>query len=377
MKIVADENIPLLDAFFSDLGEITTLPGRNMTSDDVRDADLLLVRSITKVNKTLLKGSNVKFVGTCTIGTDHIDQAFLKQQGIGFANAPGCNAVAVVNYVVSALVTLGETRGTNWRSFSVGVVGAGNVGGRLIGVLEALGLSVVAYDPAIDEYSSSENSDAVWQQDVVTLHTPLNLTGEHQTMHLVDADKLTSMKSDACLINSCRGEVVDNQALLAHLKNQPQFTAILDVWENEPTPNSELMSQCLIATPHIAGYSLDGKLNGTSMVYREACEFLGLPKRRKLAQLMPEAPLRKLSFSVEGDNEFVVTKAIRSMYDVRDDHFRMMKLSAMNDEDKALAFDHLRKHYPLRRDFNCLNISLPNSVAEQSLEPLNFKIRQR
>jgi len=377
MKIVADENIPLLDAFFSDLGDVVTLPGRNMTAADVSDADILLVRSITRVNQALLAGSTVKFVGTCTIGTDHVDQAYLAEQGIGFSNAPGCNALAVVNYVLSALVTLGEQRGESWRKYSVGVVGAGNVGGRLVGVLEALGFNVVAYDPNVEEYSAAELAQAVWQQDVVTLHTPLTRDGEHKTLHLVDAQRLASMKPNACLINASRGEVVDNAALLAHLKAHQNFTAVLDVWENEPTPDSELMRHCLIATPHIAGYSLDGKLNGTSMVYQKACDYFGLPKRRKLAQLTPQAPLRKISFSVEADAQFAVAKTIRSMYDVRDDHFRMMGLASMAEGEKAKSFDALRKDYPLRRDLNCLNVSLPNSALEQDLEPLNVKIRQR
>jgi erythronate-4-phosphate dehydrogenase len=376
MKIVADENIPLLSAFFSDMSRsLVTKAGRDLTAEDVKDADVLLVRSITQVNERLLDGSTVKFVGTCTIGTDHIDMEYLKQKGIAFSSAPGCNAQAVVDYVLSALLVLGEKWQKPWTSLSIGIVGAGNVGGRLYKTLKGLGVNVQAYDPNVAEFSSEELAQSVWQSDVVTLHTPITHGGPHKTHHLVDAKKLASMPKQSCLINSCRGLVVDNQALLDHLKVNSKFEAILDVWEQEPSPSDELIQSCLLSTPHIAGYSLDGKYRGTSMIYDALCEFMALPKRLKLPQLIAEPALRKVSVSPEATEMFVLQKLIRSAYDIRDDHFRMLSLLGLNDSEKAKGFDHLRKHYPMRRDLTCLTLSAKRFSGLAKLEALGIKIK--
>jgi len=377
MKIVADENIPLLEAFFSDIcQELVTVPGREMTAEQVKDADILLVRSITKVNEALLADSRVKFVGTCTIGTDHLDTAYLEQQNIQYANAPGCNAKAVVDYVLSCLLVLQESTQKKWQDLSVGIVGAGNVGGRLYNTLKALGMDVIAYDPNLEAFNGEQNQIDVWQQDVVTLHTPITRDGDHATYHLVDQAKLESMKKDACLINSCRGAVVDNQALLNHLNKQPKFNVILDVFEDEPCPSDALLKACLLATPHIAGYSLDGKYGGTAMIYDAVCDVLALPKRLKLAQLISEAPIRKLSFSSEADTAYILKQVIRNAYDVRDDHFRMLNLVGLDDEHKAKKFDDLRKHYPLRRDLTCQTISVKRLSHPSWLQALGIKVKQ-
>ena len=376
MKIVADENIPLLDAFFSDMcNQLVTLPGREMTNEQVKDADILLVRSITNVNEALLAGSRVKFVGTCTIGTDHLDTDYLDQQNIQYANAPGCNAKSVVDYVLSCLLVLQERKQKSWQEFSVGIVGVGSVGGMLHDTLTALGMTVVAYDPNISQFSASENKDQVWQQDVVTLHTPIVKQGEHATYHLVDKARLEGMNPDACLINSCRGGVIDNQALLAHLSQNPSFNVILDVYEQEPSPSDELIKACLLATPHIAGYSLDGKYGGTAMIYDALCETFALPKRLRLAQLISEVPVRKLSFSNEADTGYVMKQVIRNAYDVRDDHYRMLSLIGLGDAEKAKAFDQLRKNYPLRRDLNGQSISAKRLSHPVWLQAIGVRIK--
>lgn len=376
MKIVADENIPLLEAFFSDMAQqLVRLPGREMTCEQVKDADILLVRSITQVNEALLSGSRVKFVGTCTIGTDHLDTAYLEQQNIRYANAPGCNAKAVVDYVLSCLLVLQERIQKPWQSLSVGIVGAGNVGGLLHDTLKALGVEVIAYDPNVAAFNSQTNKHNVWQQDVVSVHTPITRDGEHATFHLVDENCLKNMKADACLINSCRGAVVDNQALVNHLTQTPSFNAILDVYEQEPAPSDDLIRQCLLATPHIAGYSLDGKYGGTAMIYDAICDAFALPKRLKLAQLISEAPVRKLSFSQEADTAYVMKQVIRNAYDVRDDHFRMLSLLGLSDAHKAKAFDRLRKDYPLRRDLTCQVISAKRLSYPEWLQALGVRVK--
>ncbi len=377
MKIIADENIPLLGDFFNDIcqSNLVTLPGRTITRADLVDADILLVRSITQVNEELLKGTKVKFVGTCTIGTDHLDMAYLSRQGIQYSNAPGCNAQAVVEYVLSSLMTLAERRQVPWQQLSVGIVGAGNVGGRLLKTLKALKVNVCAFDPNVEGLDSSQQSEAVWLQDVVTLHTPIIHNGPFKTHHLVDAKRLKLMKPTACLINSCRGSVIDNQALLEHLNSHAQFLAILDVWEQEPMPSDELIRACLMATPHIAGYSLDGKYMGTAMIYEALCEFLALPIRINLAQLAPQAPLREMSMSDDADMSFLFRKVVRSVYDVRDDHFRMLSLLGLEDEAKALAFDVLRKQYPMRRELNSLTVSAKRLLQPDWLQSMGVKIK--
>jgi len=375
MKIVADENIPLLDAFFSEMStSLVRKAGRDLTIDDVKDADILLVRSITKVNKALLEGSAVKFVGTCTIGTDHLDTEHLNAQNIKYSNAPGCNAQAVVDYILSALVTLSERWQQPWQSLSVGIVGAGNVGGRLYQVLKGLGVNAVVYDPNIQEFSSDDLAKQVWQQDVITLHTPITHEGPDKTHHLVNKEKLNSMKNRACLINSCRGSVINNDDLLTHLTNQPKFEAILDVYEQEPSPSDDLLKACLMATPHIAGYSLDGKYQGTAMIYAAICDFLALPKRLKLAQLISEPALREITVSQEAPSDFILNKCIRSAYDIRDDHFRMQSLLGLNEEQKAKAFDGLRKNYPIRRDITQLALSARRLTEPNWIAALGVKL---
>jgi erythronate-4-phosphate dehydrogenase len=375
MKIVADENIPLLDAFFGEMStSLVRKPGRDLTANDVRDADILLVRSITKVNQALLDGSAVKFVGTCTIGTDHLDLPYLEKSGIQYSNAPGCNAQAVVDYVLSALVTLSERWQQPWQSLSIGIVGAGNVGGRLYKVLKSLGVNVIAYDPDVDEFSSALLAEKVWQQDVISLHTPITHDGPNKTQHLIDRNKLRTLKDRACLINSCRGTVINNHDLLEHLNSQPKFEAILDVYEEEPTPSDQLIKACLLATPHIAGYSLDGKYQGTAMIYEALCDFLALPKRLSLAQLISEPALKKISISQDAPSEFMLKACIRSAYDIRDDHFRMQSLVGMTKEDKAKGFDQLRKNYPIRRDLTQLKLSMKRMIEPNWVEALGVKI---
>ena len=378
MKIVADENIPLLSEFFADIcqSNLHRLPGREMTQADLADADILLVRSITQVNEPLLKGSNVKFVGTCTIGTDHLDKDYLSQNDIHFQNAPGCNAQAVVEYVFSSLLVLAERRQVPWQQLSVGIVGVGNVGGRLLKTLKALDVNVCVYDPNIEGCNSEEQSQSVWLQDVVTLHTPIIKEGEFKTHHLVDAKRLSEMKANACIINSCRGSVIDNSALLNHLNTNPGFLAILDVWEQEPAPSDELIRACLLATPHIAGYSLDGKLMGTAMIYEALCQFLKIPVSTKLAELAPQPPIKEVHMTEQADMEYMLRKLVRSNYDVRDDHFRMLSLLGLSDKDKARSFDVLRKKYPMRREMNSLMLASHSATNTGWLQALGIKIKE-
>lgn len=380
MRISADENIPLLTSFFSEFGPIRQFTGRSVNRDDLLETDVLLVRSVTRVDENLLAGTPVKFVGTATIGTDHIDLEYLKRAGIGFASAPGCNAQAVVDYVLSALSVLVDARDQRFADLVVGIVGVGNVGACLRRRLEEMGVKVLAVDPfkSPDDVGELTSLDEVLTADVVTLHTPLTTEGDHPTWHLINAERLAQMKPDACLINTCRGPVVDNQALKSHLAALSEFEAILDVWENEPELDLELMQRCLIATPHIAGYSLDGKMNGTEIIYRAVCEFLGLPIRRKLGQFLPEPGVKRVNFTDQVPVHQALRTAIRAAYEVRVDD-GMMRTAMRRASSRKAAFDQLRRDYPLRRDIPTMRVGVPAKCQDlhDVLAAAGFDVRTK
>ncbi len=265
MRILADENIPVVDAFFADQGSIRRLPGRAIDRAALAEVDVLLVRSVTEVSRAALAGSPVRFVGTCTIGTDHLDLDYFAEAGIAWSSAPGCNARGVVDYVLGCLLAMAEVRGADLAERTYGVVGAGQVGGRLVEVLRGLGWKVLVCDPPRQarepdgEFVSLERLLA--EADVISLHTPLNRDGEHPTRHLLDEPRLAALRPGTWLVNASRGAVVDNQALRRLLEGGADLEVALDVWEGEPQADPELAARCLIATPHIAGYSLEGKLH--------------------------------------------------------------------------------------------------------------------
>ena len=384
MLIVADENIPLLDPFFDDIGEIRRVSARQMTASDVTDADILLVRSVTRVDERLLAGSRVKFVGTATIGTDHVDQAWLQSQKIGFASAPGCNATSVVEYVLSVINLFAERRGLDdWTSLTVGIVGAGNVGSALDRCLTRLGFQTRVCDPPrADAEASGEQAfvslDEALGCDVVTLHTPLTESGRHPTRYLLGAEKLGSLSSGQLLINSSRGEVVDGAALLTRLSRPDAPLVVLDVWEHEPQISVELAKQVWLATPHIAGYSLEGKVQGTEMIYQALCRFLGLPTRKSSGQFLPQPALSKLGFSRTARSEEAAATAIRACYDPRRDDARLRQTLTLPDSnERRLAFDDLRRNYPVRREFSSVKVQLKggNRSLQDVFRSLGFRLK--
>lgn len=378
MKIVADENIPLLDRFFGDVGHVIDLPGREINQEHVKDADILIVRSVTQVNKNLLDGSSVRFVGTCTIGLDHIDQAYLSERGIQLASAPGSNANSVVEYVLSCLSVLTETHNLDLETLSVGIVGYGNVGSLLARRLSKLGVNYVACDPFLDqEEHGLVSQEEVMACDIVSLHVPLTQTGSHPTHHLINQSLLDNMRDDQILINTCRGAVVDNTALRTKLESNPSFTAILDVWENEPNIDLELAKRVFIGTPHIAGYSFDGKVAGTEMIYQALCQFMGLPARHKAAQFLEEPPLSKMAFTSMADVDWCLHTAIRACFDVRHDHSVLRSSLILPDEERYQAFDRFRKNYRCRREFSGVKVQLKqvDSELHTKFKALGFNIK--
>ncbi|MFN2362494.1 MAG: 4-phosphoerythronate dehydrogenase PdxB [Marinobacter sp.] len=383
MRIVADENIPLLDSFFADIGEIRRVSGRTMSAADVQDADILLVRSVTRVNQALLEGSRVRFVGTCTIGTDHVDRQWLASSGISFSAAPGCNANSVVEYVLSVISLHAERRGlADWSKLSVGIVGAGNVGGELAHKLERLGFDVLCCDPPRAEQEGDDGQefvslDEVMACDVVTLHTPLIREGDHATLHMFGQERLQALREHQLLINTSRGEVIDTSSLMSRLEEPNAPTVALDVWEHEPRIHAELLDQVWLATPHIAGYSLEGKVQGSEMVYQALSRYMGLPVRKKAGQFLPEPALNKLSFTSAAEEMSSANIAMRSCYDPRRDDARMRLAMSLPAEDRGPAFDRLRRDYPVRREFSSVKIQLKGTSKsmQDTFRALGFKLK--
>jgi len=359
MLIVADENIPLLDAFFEGFGEIRRVPGRSIDRATVEQADVLLVRSVTNVNRALLEGSKVRFVGTCTIGTDHLDLDYFQRAGITWSSAPGCNARGVVDYVLGSLLTLAEIEGADLTQRTYGVVGAGEVGGRLVKVLKGLGWKVLVCDPPRQaaeggDYVSLEQ--IIEQCDVISLHTPLKKHGAQSTWHLFDKNRLNQLKPGAWLINASRGPVVDNTALRQVLLQREDLQAVLDVWEGEPEVDVALAELCVLATPHIAGYSLDGKQRGTAQIYQAYCRFLGQPEQVSLSDLLPAPWLSQVTLNGQSDPAWALAMVCRAVYDPRRDDADFRRSLVGNVSEQRAAFDALRKHYPLRREIDGLQV---------------------
>ena len=376
MKLVIDENIPLANRFFGEFGDILALPGRAITAEDVADADILIVRSITEVNQGLLENSKVRFVGSCTIGMDHIDTDYLDSRGIKYTNAPGCNANSVVEYLISCLSILTETHSVDWNKLSVGIVGYGNVGSLLAQRLKKLGMSCVAYDPFLSE-PELVSFEEVLACDVITLHVPLTTDTAYPTYHLFNQSVLAQLKPHQVLINASRGAVIDNQALLQVLSQENSFTAILDVWEGEPDINVSLARKVLIGTPHIAGYSYDGKVAGTEMVYRVLCQHVGFPVRHTSGQFLEEPPLAQMTFTSNANVDWSIHTAIRACFDVRHDHSLLQASLRLPAEERMAAFDFFRKNYRCRREFSGIKVKLKQADSElhTKFKALGFKIK--
>lgn len=361
MRIVADENIPLLDEFFAGFGEIQRLPGRAIDRAAVANADVLLVRSVTCVDRAMMRGSPVRFVGTCTIGTDHLDLDYFSEAGIVWSSAPGCNARGVVDYVLGSLLVLGERLGAELAQRTYGVVGAGQVGERLIKVLRGLGWRVLVCDPPRQRAEGGDYvslQQIIEQCDVISLHTPLTRDGEFATRHLLDADLLEQLRSGTWLLNASRGEVLDTAALCALLQRGADLHVVLDVWEGEPLVDLELAALCHIATPHIAGYSLEGKLRGTAQIYQAFCRAQGIEATISLDSLTPPRWLQRLSIAAGSDPDWTLGTVCRAIYDPRRDDADLRRSLVVDEQARKAGFDLLRKRYPVRREIEGLEVEL-------------------
>ncbi len=378
LRIVADENIPYVVDAFSTLGEVRTVAGRRVGPDDVRDADLLLVRSVTKVDAALLDGSAVRFVATATIGLDHLDLDYLARRGIAYASAPGSNANSVAEYIACALLALARRTGRTLRGMTAGVVGVGNVGSRVVEKLRALGLQVIKNDPPLQRRTGDESFrplDEIFEADVVTAHVPLTREGPDATFHLIDDAFLRRLKPDAFLFNTSRGAVADTAALLEYAGRSDRGPITLDVWENEPTISCELLARVDLATPHIAGYSFDGKVKGCWMIYEAACRFLGVEPAWSMDAALPPPELPEIDVSrLKGDPQDVLRQVCAAVYDIEADDARLRRLLRMEESERGAYFDRLRKEYPRRREFPNTRVVGAEGELAAALQGLGFRV---
>lgn len=351
--IVADENIPHATAYFGAHGTICTISGRNIQNQHLKthnnSANTLIVRSVTQVDKALMQNTNVQFVGSCTIGTDHIDTAYLNAQGIRWASAPGCNANGAGQFAVAMMLSLCSSTQQSLSGQTVGIIGVGNVGGRVKAILENLGIKTLCYDP-FKQGADYVGFDAVLQADILTLHTPLTRAGDHPTHHMINADALAKMPKHSLLINCARGAVIDGDALLKDIQTNHRRVA-LDVWPEEPTLNNELVNAVTLATPHVAGYSVEGKVNGTTMIYHAFCDHFGLSPATPTLDLPPPTPIPDADMTGFSAVD-ALTHLTQHTTDLIGDDTRLRQITHCTNAEKPAFFDGLRKQYAPRREWS-------------------------
>lgn len=360
MQIVADENIPFVREAFSAFGAVASYPASALTPKVVREADVLLVRSVTRVDAALLSGSRVRFVGTATIGTDHIDLPYLASRAIGFSSAPGSNATSVVEWVLASLFHLAVLRDAPLAGKAIAVVGVGEVGKRLVPRLDALGMRVLQVDPPRSRREGGPFIplyDALRVADIVTLHVPFSREGDDATAHLIGRDALTVLRPGAWVLNASRGGVVDSRALVEAHRAQRLGAIALDVFEGEPVPPLDLLHACTLATPHIAGYSFDGKVAGTRMLAEAFTRWAGCKETWDAAPYLRPLAEDKRSLRDAGDTTIHALHAIaQALYPIAEDDARFRETWTLPDAERAAAFARLRKHYPRRREWHTYNV---------------------
>ena len=379
MHIVANKHTPYIEQAFANAGSLTLLGTLDIRKESVRDADALIVRSETRVNRELLEGSAVRYVGTVTIGTDHIDKEYLAQKGIAFASAPGSNSNSVAEYIASALLTLARRHHFSLQGKTLGVVGVGNVGSKVVRVARALGMDVVENDPPLQR----ETGDARFRPlsdildcDFVTLHVPMQKEGLDATYHLFDDALMSKMKPASFLLNSSRGAVVRGDALLSALKQKNLAGAVLDVWEKEPAINMELLHAVDIGTPHIAGYSLDGKVNAVRMIHASLSVFFSLPLSWDIDRLLPPADVPIIHSEENESPDRLVARAVRSCYDIELDDRNLRATESTAPDERGHAFMKLRAEYRIRREFHQTMVYLrpETESAAGILRQLGFSV---
>lgn len=367
MKIVADKNIPFLKGVVEKYGEVEYLAGADFTRAAIADADALIVRTVTHFDESLLKDSSVKLICTATIGYDHIDTDYCDRNNIIWKNAPGCNSSSVQQYVASALIMMSRLKGFDLSTKTIGIVGVGNVGKKVAAICEILGMRVLLNDlPRADIEGTEEfvSLDQIKEEaDIITFHTPLTKEGKYKTYHLADIDFFESLGRKPIVINSARGGIIDTQAVKDAIKKGLVSGTVIDCWENEPDVDLEYLSLVDIATPHIAGYSADGKANATRMSLTSLADFFGLDKSpiATIEAPTPENPVIDLN---EFSGEQRVYDAMLTSYSIMDDFKRL--------KDNPAIFKQLRNEYPLRREYPAYQIKNARNEELTILQQLGF-----
>jgi len=381
MKIVCDNNMPYAAEAFGTLGEVVLRDGRAITAADVRDADLLITRSTTKVTRELLSGSRLRFYGSAVIGTDHIDIPYLEQAGIPWSAAPGCNAESVSNYLTAALLWLGGKHGFRLEGKTMGVIGVGNVGRKVCAKGRALGMRVLACDPPRQRDPADADArefvtldQVLAASDVITCHMPLTHEGADRTYHMLDRAAIARMRPGVILVNAARGEVLDTDALLEALGNHVAH-AVIDTWEGEPNYRPDLLARADMVSPHIAGHSYEGKVNGTMLVYEAACRVLGVTPTFQ-PQLPPPPVPAWNGDAAERADEDVLREAVLTVYDILADDRRLRASYGTDAAARARNFDRQRKEYPMRREFTATTVRVCNASAAllRKFRALGFQV---
>jgi erythronate-4-phosphate dehydrogenase len=373
VKIVADDKIPFLRGALEPYAEVVYMPGKEITNEVLKDADALLVRTRTKCNEHLLSGTKVRFIGTATIGYDHIDTQYCNNNNIRWTNAPGCNSSSVQQYITSALLTVASVSGFNLREKTLGIIGVGNVGSKVAKLGKVLGMNVLMNDPPRTRKEGGKEFAALErvlkEADIITVHVPLTISGEDKTYHLFDENAFTKMKKGSWFFNSSRGEVVETSALKKVLGSSVLGGAVIDVWENEPDIDTDLLTKVFAATPHIAGYSTDGKANGTAIVVNYLSSCFNLPHENWYPGDVPEPVNTEIVIDCIGrTDEEIIREAVLHTYDIKADDEKFRKSPA--------DFERQRGDYPLRREFPSYSVRLSNSSGNvrSVIEKLGFNI---
>lgn len=365
------------------MGDCLTVGGRQMTPALVHDADILLVRSITKVGSDLLEGSNVKFVATATIGFEHVDLGYLAANSIGFASAPGSNANSVAEYITAALLVLARKK--NWRleGRSIGIVGVGNVGSRVETKCRALGMNVVLNDPPLARKTGDlkyRPLQELFSCDFITLHTPFAKQGPDPTFHLADECFLNALKPGAVFMNTSRGKVHDEKALRQAMEAGRLGAVVLDVWETEPNIDPWLLRKVDISTPHIAGYSFDGKVKGLMMIYKAACRHFNITPSHVITDFLPDPPVPQINLSTDDlakPDEALLHDIVQKIYVLNRDDFNTREILLQKESERGAFFDSLRKKYPVRREFQNTTVRLPDTQSKiaAKISGIGFMVR--
>ena len=384
LSIVADDQIPFADKIFSKFGYVNLVDGRSIDAGKIKNADILLVRSVTRVNKLLLKNSKVKFVGSATSGIDHIDTDYLRESNIFFSYAPGSNARSVAEYVLNSLIetTRNTTSHASFPDMKVGIIGYGHVGSKVKDFMDIFGVQYILNDPPLYDKTKDKSLldlEQVLQSDVITLHVPLTKEGAYPTYNLVDEKFLEKLKSNIIFINTSRGEIIDEYALLSFKKRNPESTLILDVWCNEPVINTDLLNKAFIGTPHIAGYSHEAKIRATEIlfhslndIFKTNFEYPELVNCKSMT-LVPE----------KNNSDYLIEFIISQHWDILEDNILLQHYSNLTSEERPLFYDSLRKNYKIRHEYTDRVIDMCKysgfntfgDEIEKKLRKLGFKFK--